>query len=370
MKKRVLFLIHDLGPGGAEKVLVNLVNSLDKEKFDVSLRVLFDWGPNRKNLSPDVHYSSWIGRDVPANSYWMKLWTPQQLWKMIISETYDIVVSFLEGPCARVVGGCPENGPKTVSWIHTPILNETKFTEGFRNRAEAERCYDHADAMVFVSRDVRDAFRQFFITRKIEKILYNIYDSEKIRRLAAEHTPFPIDPDRINWCGIGKLVPLKGWERMLDIQKKLRIEIIPAHFYLFGDGPQRQELERKAAEQGIADSVTFTGYLDNPYALLSRCDLYVNASDREGFSTAVVESLLCGTPVCAVDIGGMKEILGENNEFGVVTENDEDALFKAVRHFLTDEAYREEYRQRAFERAEDFDRDKSVKAVEDLLLSL
>ena len=116
--------------------------------------------------------------------------------------------------------------------------------------------------------------------------------------------------------------------------------------------------------------MTFTGYLDNPYAPLSRCDLYVNASDREGFSTAVVESLLCGTPVCAVDIGGMKEILGENNNFGVVTEKDENFLFEAVRHFLTDEAYREEYRQRACGRSEDFDRDKAVKAIEDLLLSL
>ena len=370
MKKRVLFLIHDLGPGGAEKVLVNLVNSLDKKKFDVSLRVLFDWGPNRKNLSPDVHFSSWISRDVPANSHWMKLWTPQQLWKMIIPETYDIVVSFLEGPCARVVGACPENGPKTVSWIHTPILNEKKFTEGFRNRSEAECCYDHADAMVFVSRDVREAFRQFFKPGKIEKIHYNIYDSEKIRHLAAEQTPIPIEPDRKNWCGMGKLIPLKGWERMLGIQKKLRVEKIPAHFYLIGDGPQRQELERKVVELGITDSVTFTGYLDNPYACLSRCDLYVNASDREGFSTAVVESLLCGTPVCAVDVGGMKEILGENNDFGVVTDKDEDSLFEAVRHFLIDETFREEYRQRACVRAEDFDRENAVKAVEDLLLSL
>ena len=370
MKKRVLFLIHDHGPGGAEKVLVNLVNGLDKEKFEVSLRVLFDWGPNRKNLSPDVRFSSWSGRDVPANSHWMKLWTPQQLWKLIIPETYDIVVSFLEGPCARVVGGCPEDGPKTVSWIHTPILNEKKFTEGFRNRSEAERCYERSDAMVFVSRDVRDAFRQFFIPRKLERILYNIYDSEKILRHAAEPATFPIDKERKNWCGMGKLVPLKGWDRMLVIQKKLRIDKIPSHFYLIGDGPQRQKLERRTAEMGITDSVTFTGYLDNPYACLSRCDLYVNASDREGFSTAVVESLLCGTPVCAVDVGGMKEILGENNEFGVVTENDDESLYSAIRHFLTDESFRDRYRQQARKRSVDFNSDKAVKKVEDLLLSI
>ena len=84
MKKKILFLIHDLGPGGAEKVLVNLANGLDKRKFDISLRTLFDWGPNRKLLSPEVHYSSWIKRDIPGNSHWMKLWSPENLFKHII----------------------------------------------------------------------------------------------------------------------------------------------------------------------------------------------------------------------------------------------------------------------------------------------
>ena len=102
MKKRILFLIHDLGPGGAEKVLVNLANGLDKEKFDVSLRTLFDWGPNRQALSPDVRYSAWVSRNVPANSHWMKLWTPQQLYRKIIPEDFDIVVSF-DAPNRRAV---------------------------------------------------------------------------------------------------------------------------------------------------------------------------------------------------------------------------------------------------------------------------
>ena len=126
--KRVLFLIHDLGPGGAEKVLVNLVNGMSRDVFDISVKTLFHTGPNRQFLSPDVHYSSWMPMDIPANSYWMKLWTPEQLWKMIIPDQYDIVVSFLEGPCARVVGGCPQDGTKIISWIHTPILYEKKFT--------------------------------------------------------------------------------------------------------------------------------------------------------------------------------------------------------------------------------------------------
>jgi len=369
--KRILFLIHDLGPGGAEKVLVNLVNGIDRSKFDVSLRTLFDWGPNREALAPDVRYSSWFPRNIPANSHWMKLWTPARLWKMIVPEKYDIVVSFLEGPCARVAGGCPEDGTKAVFWIHTPILNEKKFTEGFRSRDEAERCYGRADALVFVSEDVRSAFLKQYRPARTTAVLHNVFESGRIRQAAGED---PIDPsmDRtlLNWCGVGKLIPLKGWDRMLRIQRKLIDEGFPAHFWLIGDGPQRQELEHLADQLGIRDTVTFAGYRSNPYAYISRCILYVCASEREGFSTAAVEALLCGTPVCSVDVGGMKEILGSGGEYGVVTDNTDEALYPAVRRFFADPGYRQAYQEKAGRRGREFDRDSAVGKIGEFLLSL
>ena len=52
--KKVLFLIHDLGPGGAEKVLVNLVNNMDKSKFDITVMSIFDVGVNRQYLASDI----------------------------------------------------------------------------------------------------------------------------------------------------------------------------------------------------------------------------------------------------------------------------------------------------------------------------
>lgn len=373
MKKRVLFLIHDLGPGGAEKVLVNLVNGIDKEQFDVTVKTLFDWGPNRELLDHDVHYSAWIGKDVPANSHWMKLWSPEQLYRKIIGNGYDIAVSFLEGPSARVVGGCPidDHQTRTVSWIHTPVLNEKKFVEGFRSRSEAERCYGRADAIVFVSKDVQTAFNQFFVSHKRQDLLYNIFESGRIKALAKEEPEnVSIDPGQLNWCGMGKLIPLKGWDRMLRIQKRLRDEKIPAHFYVIGDGPMRSELENAASVLGVSDSVTFTGYQMNPYSILSRCMLFVCASEREGFSTAVAESLITGVPVCTVKIGGMTEILGADNEFGVVVNNDDESLYQSVKVFFTDPDYCRNYKERAMQRGSLFDKEKSVKAVEKMLLSL
>ena len=278
-------------------------------------------------------------------------------------------IPILEGPCARIVGGCPQDGTKIISWIHTPILTEAKFTEGFRNRSETEECYSRADMLIFVSGDVKEAFFHQFKPQKPVQVLYNIFDSDKIRQLARlEPTGFIMDDSRMNWCGVGKLIPLKGWDRMLTIQKRLIEEGFPAHFWLIGEGPQRKELEQLAEQLGIKDTVTFTGYQTNPYSFISRCMLFVCASEREGFSTAVVESLLAGTPVCSANVGGMRELLGANGEYGIVTEMD--TLYPAVRRFFAEPEYLAHYRQKALERGRNFDRDRSVKAIEEMLLSI
>ena len=371
MKKRILFLIHDLGPRGAEKVLVNLVNGLDKSLFDVSVKTLFNWGPNIGFLSPEVKYSYWMPMDIRGNSHWMKLWSPEKLYRTIVRDQYDIVVSFLEGPCARVAGGCPADGTKVIEWIHTPIMDEAKFTEGFRSRNEAEQCYGRADTLVFVSRDVKEAFQKWFAPAKECRVLYNIFDSRGIREMALQDPAAPpMDPEKMNWCGIGRLVPQKGWSRMLYIQKRLLAEGFHAHLFVIGDGPQREELAGLANCLGISDSVTFTGYQTNPYQYLARCMLFACASEREGLSTAVVESLLLGTPVCTVNVGGMKEILGKNDEFGIVTENDDEALYTAVRRFFGEPDHRLLYAKLAAERGKFFDQKAAIRNAEELFLSV
>ena len=61
------------------------------------------------------------------------------------------------------------------------------------------------------------------------------------------------------------------------------------------------------------------GYQTNPYKYLAKCDLFVCSSHSEGFSTAATEALIVGVPVCSVEVSGMREMLGENNEYGVIT---------------------------------------------------
>lgn len=131
---KVLFLIHDLGQGGAEKVLVNLVNNMDRSKFDISVTVLFGGGVNEQFLAPDIHFHSVFPKEVPGNSKLMKLLTPRQLHKLCVKEHYDIEVSYLEGPSARVISGCRIQAPNwspgfrwnNTRWTSMPVLSAAK----------------------------------------------------------------------------------------------------------------------------------------------------------------------------------------------------------------------------------------------------
>lgn len=365
---KVLFLIHDLSVGGAEKVLVNLVNNMDKNGFDVTVMSLFDVGVNKQFLKSDVTYKSCFKHPVPGNSHYLKLLSPKQLYKWLIKDEYDVVVSYLEGPTARIVGGAPE-GVKVVSWVHCTIADEKELAMSFRSVSECKRCYSRADKMVFVSKGVQDAFQRF-CTTKNNTILYNTNDSDLIIIKSHEEISEPFPTDRINICAVGKLAPVKGFDRLIKIQKRLIDEGCNVHLHILGIGNESQSLREQCNNNGINDRVTFWGYQTNPYKYVANCDLYVCSSYAEGFSTAATEALIVGTPVCTVEVSGMKEMLGENNEYGVVTENDDEKLYRAIKELIDTPALLDHYKKQAIERGKKFSTEQTVSAVEEMLLSL
>ena len=141
---------------------------------------------------------------------------------------------------------------------------------------------------------------------------------------------------------------------------------LPVHLYALGTGPDQRQIEAYLAENGLSDYYTFLGYQTNPYKYVAKCDLFVCASHAEGFSTAATEALIVGTPVCTVEVSGMKEMLGAHNEWGVVTENDDEALYQGIKRLVSDPALLSHYREKAKERGKTFSTENTVKAVEAL----
>ena len=365
--KKILFLIHDLGHGGAEKVLVNLVNNMDPEKFDITVLALFGGGVNEQFLKPHIRYQTVFSRTFRGNSHLMKLLTPRQLHRLLIREHYDIEVSYLEGPSARIISGCPDTDTKLVSWIHCTMRSQREFSGSFRSLEEAKRCYARFHNNVFVAKTNMTAFEGYCPVRS-GTVLYNTNESDRIIQLAEEPTEDDLFSEKeIKLVGIGKIEPVKGFDRLARVHGRLIREGYPVHTYILGEGSKKSEILEFVSAEGIADSFTFLGYQTNPYRFVRKCDLFVCSSHSEGFSTAATEALIVGTPVCTVEVSGMKEMLGENNEWGIVTENDEEALYQGIRQLLDDPLLLAHYKEKAAQRGKTFSTENTVKAVEEFL---
>ena len=367
--KKILFLIHDLGQGGAEKVLVNLVNNMDRSKFDISVTVLFGGGVNEQFLAPDIHFHAAFPKEVPGNSKLMKLLTPVQLHKLCVKEHYDIEVSYLEGPSARVISGCQDPYTKLVSWIHVEQHTMDKLAGSFRSENEARECYNRFDQTVCVSQYVHDDFCRLLDFQKPCRVLYNTVESDKILTGAGEAAPELVDDGKIRLIAVGTLKHPKGYMRLLKIVKRLRDEQYPMHLYILGIGPLQAEMEEYIRRNELQDTVTLLGYQTNPYKYVSKCDLFVCASFAEGFSTAATEALIVGTPVCTVEVSGMKEMLGSNNQWGVVTENSEESLYQGIQSLLDSPSRLAYYKEKAAERGKTFSTENTTRAVEKMLLN-
>ena len=199
--KKVLFLIHDMGQGGAEKVLVNLVNHMDHSKFDITVMTLFDSGENRQFLKKSIRYRTWCKKMIPGNSHLMKMLSSERLHKLIVKERYDIEVAYLEGPCARVISGCNDPGVKKVAWIHIEQHTAERAAESFRSVMEAKACYQRFDRIICVSQTVKQDFLQTLQIPVPHEVLYNTNESDRILCLSNEAVnPEIMFPDEWENC--------------------------------------------------------------------------------------------------------------------------------------------------------------------------
>ena len=369
--KKILFFIPNLMHGGAEKVLVNLVNNLDREKYDITVQTLFDVGVNKKHLNKDIRYKYFLKNIVKGNSIMLKLFTPKFLYKRIIRYRYDIVVSYLEGSTARIISGCKYQNTKKISWIHIELNDKKLFSTGFRNFKEAEKAYRSYDKIICVSNTVKKIFTNVSGINENIQVLYNTNETEDIINRSKEVVEdIKLDQNKINICSVGKVIEKKGYYRLAKIHKRLLDEGLEHNVYIIGIGEDEDRIRRYLEENNLEGTYHLIGFRDNPYKYVAKCDLFVCCSYREGFSTAVTESLVVGTPVVSTLCSGAQELLGYKNEYGLVVENSEEGIYKGIKKLLEDRKLLAYYKEKAIERGSFFSKEKTVKAVEDMIDSL
>ena len=240
---------------------------------------------------------------------------------------------------------------------------------GFRNKKESINCYDKFNKIVAVSSVVKDSFIKFsgINTDKID-VIYNTNETDEILKKSKEKIEdISIDNKYLNIISVGKLTKIKGVDRLLKVHKRLKEEGLIHKLYILGVGDDKDKIEKYIKENNLTDTFHLLGYKDNPYKYVAKCDLYVCSSYREGFSTAVTESLIVGTPVISTLCSGSQELLGYNNEYGLVVENSEEGIYEGLKKLLSDKDLLNYYKSKAEERGKRFNKKNTVREVENLL---
>ena len=355
-KKSVLFLIHTLGGGGAEKALVNLVKALSSDDFDITVQTVVDTGRYRAELPSHVRYRRFISlpglkREEKGGESGSLLAKPSKvklllakayvgfwrcmraklLHKMVVRERYDIEIAYLEGICAKIISGSFDPGVEKYAWIHVDLVEQTKSHAVFGSVEREEETYGRFDRIACVSEHVRQQFAGRFPSLEPKtRICHNVIDEDEVRGKAGEAVPCDaVDEKRFTIVSVGRLNHQKGYDRLLSACSQLYRKGFDFDVRIVGTGTARDVLAKMIFDHGMQGRVRLLGYQENPYGIVAAADLYVASSRTEGLSTTVAEALVLGVPVVATDCSGMSELLGDS-ERGLIVENSTEGLVRGI----------------------------------------
>lgn len=361
---KILFFIENLSDGGAERVLRNLVNNMDQSRFDITVQTIARQDPERY-LEPGIRYKAInrcktsIGKKL--FSLWFRLCTELKwTYTLYVRGDYDVEVAYLECGPTKVIAGSTNKKAKKIAWVHCDL--EKKGIVSAKTREQ----YKAFDKVVCVSEDTKRVFDKYFGDCAESEVLYNVVDEDEILRKASEPIAFAFESGVVNLLAVGRLVPVKGFDRLVKICAQLRDEGLPFCLHILGDGPERENLEQMIAAQHLENRVFLRGFTDNPYPAMKAADCIVCSSVSEGLSTVVLESLILGRPIVTTPCNGMKELLGKS-EYGLIAEDEPDGLYLALRRMLSEPDLRRRYAEKAELRGRYFAKEETLKKIQAVL---
>jgi glycosyltransferase involved in cell wall biosynthesis len=170
---------------------------------------------------------------------------------------------------------------------------------------------------------------------------------------------------------VGRLVPWKGFLGLIEAFAMLKGDLPETTLRIIGDGPQLEELRRKAAELGVSDRVALVGKLDKA-ALgkeIKASDLFVLNTEYEGLSHQLLEVMDLGVPIVTTRVGGNPELITDAISGILIEVGDTVGLGKAMKHVLLNEGTQLRLTQNARLRTQDFSQDAVVLKVANFLKS-
>jgi glycosyltransferase involved in cell wall biosynthesis len=358
-KTKVIFIIPNLGKGGAERVLVNLLENLDRNKIE-PFCIFYD----SKHVYPIPEDVKNFNLNLPGTQNFFKkiyrnLLRVLKIAIIIRREKPDTIFSFMNKVNLAVIISkilSRDDAKLIISERNTPYF-QLSDKMGSLVKFLMKIFYFKADMIIAVSKGVKkDLVFNFNITEDKIKVIYNPLDIEKIQKLAkdnvTEHTWFLENiPMLIN---VASLTEKKGQQYLLSAFKILR-EKVRCRLVILGDGENENKLKKLAIDLGIEEDVAFLEFQMNPFKFMARASVFILSSLWEGFPNVIIEAMACGVPVISTDChSGPNEIIDEGINGILVPPKDEKKLADAILAILRDKKLAEGFSLSGLKKIKDF----------------
>lgn len=293
MKKNIAIFQTDLGIGGIQKSVINLLNNLDYKKYNVDLYLLSK-GEFFENLPKEVNVK--ILKFFPL----FKI-LPFKIMNLLtfkhIKKEYDVVIDFNGYSNYLSSLALKTRAKKKLMWVHNDYKEKKKYDKSFNLfYIFSKNKYKKFDNIVAVSEGAASSFEE--ITHvPCEYVIPNYIDIEEINRKKEENVEFYVDEECVNICFLGRLVSQKGLESMLIKVRNILNNFKDFHLYIIGDGPLKDKLISEVEEANMYNYVTFLGNKKNPFPYLKKCDYLILNSKYEGQGMVALEALALGLEV-------------------------------------------------------------------------
>ncbi len=322
--RKILFVTNYLCQGGVEKALINLVNSLDKNKYSIDVLCIVKKKELASQINSKVKIRYIFSDKIKGIDILFKYIPANNLYKLFVKEKYDIEIAYADGKATKLISGSSNSKAIKYAWIHQDLAKYDRLLNCYKTWEEYRNSYKAFRKVFCVSKGCKKSYEAVIGYQNAE-VLYNIVPNS-IKDDAKES--IHITDNRLKLITVGRLSVEKGQFRLLKILNKLRKSGYDFLYIIVGDGIQKIKIDKYIKENNLENNILMIGFTTNPYKYMNISDVYICPSYTEALSTTCIESLLLDVPVISTDVPGAREIVEE--KYGAVIDNSDEELYKIL----------------------------------------
>jgi glycosyltransferase involved in cell wall biosynthesis len=321
--RRVLWLIKGLGPGGAERLLVEHAASGDRDSFAYEAAYVLDW---KQHLVPELEALDVHTHSLGVRNELDPRWTTR-LASLLRREHYDVVHA--HSPIAASVARV-EARALQVPFVYTEHNRWPSYRA--ETRLANQATFGLNDAVFAVSDDVKESISEKY--RDNVEVLVHGVDVDRVRAHLADRgatrAELDVQPAEVLAVTVANLRAGKNYPGLIAAARTVVDDGAPVRFVTAGQGQLRNEVAALHRESGLGERFALLGYRDDTTRLIAAADLFVLASHHEGLPVTVMEALTLGVPVVATSVGGLPEAVTTEENGILVPPGDATALAHAI----------------------------------------